>query len=257
MSTIKGVSLECRHCVSSRYNSIKDSLNRDVCSNCWSHLGPVEHQKMPPYYELVKKENRLITYLHIHLWRNKGLLLVCLISLFALKLCFFNKRKEQTGKTTKYQGLSSELREQKSIKRKIPEPSKQINLSPKPLPKTGIITGAYNGLAAPLMFKTYEGTNYYIKLEGWKTNKEVMTIFIRGGQKFEAKVPLGKYRVKYATGEVWYGKEDFFGPNTYFSQALEPLTFEKKGRYLRGHTISLYKVRNGNLRSKSFNKGGW
>ena len=46
--------------------------------------------------------------------------------------------------------------------------------------------------------------------------KDQIMIYIRGGDPFTTKVPLGSYYVRAASGNTWYGEDDLFGPNTAF-----------------------------------------
>lgn len=45
-----------------------------------------------------------------------------------------------------------------------------------------------------------------------------MEIYIRGGETFKGLAPLGTYRIKYATGKSWYGRDLLFD-DTVTSQA--------------------------------------
>ena len=85
-------------------------------------------------------------------------------------------------------------------------------------------------------------------------------IFVRGGERYETKMPLGSYYVRAASGSTWYGKKDFFGPSTSFfrlqtldgrQQALE---FSQQGNILRGQTIVMKSVAQGNLRQEPISR---
>ena len=67
-------------------------------------------------------------------------------------------------------------------------------------------------------------------------------------------VPLGNYIVKYAAGDRWYGYEHLFGPETGYSKAGEVFSFAVVGNKISGYTITLYKVRNGNLHTQTIRK---
>jgi hypothetical protein len=71
------------------------------------------------------------------------------------------------------------------------------------------------------------------------TDVLVMTFFVQGGQSFEAVVPLGTYRVKYATGSTWYGVDEVFGRDTRYSEAIKTFEFSVKTNQNSGNTIEL------------------
>jgi len=104
---------------------------------------------------------------------------------------------------------------------------------------------------APFTVKSAPGMNYLVKLSDSITNAPTLTIFVRGGSTVKVKVPLGTYTVKYAAGEKWYGDKNLFGPSTGYSKASDLFTFERNGSKIRGYTITLYKVRDGNLRTEA------
>lgn len=100
---------------------------------------------------------------------------------------------------------------------------------------------------APFSIITAKGNNYYVKLVDTKTNTDIITAFVLGGTTVELDVPLGTYEVRYASGDLWYGYIDLFGPTTVFSKADKTFTFEKVGNEISGYSITLYQVHNGNL----------
>jgi hypothetical protein len=83
--------------------------------------------------------------------------------------------------------------------------------------ETGVIRKKGKGaLVSPLTIEADAG-NYALQLVDSKSNNEVLMIFVGANQTFKTKVPLGTYKIFYATGSVWYGEEQLFGPaTTYF-----------------------------------------
>lgn len=103
----------------------------------------------------------------------------------------------------------------------------------------------------PFKISTNEdGPSWLIKLSNYDSNLPVMTIFVRAGETVEVKVPLGSYKVKFASGERWYGRTNLFGPDTDYSMIEHPLGFRIDGDRLVGHALSLTAVPSGNLRRK-------
>jgi hypothetical protein len=71
---------------------------------------------------------------------------------------------------------------------------------------------------APLQVKTEAGANYLIKLVDPQTRKDVVRMYVVGGQPADFQVPLGDYEVLCASGVNWYGDELLFGPQTAYSK---------------------------------------
>lgn len=95
-------------------------------------------------------------------------------------------------------------------------------------------------LIAPFRIVTPPGADsFYVKLIDAMTGVLVMTFFVQGGQSFEAVVPVGTYRVKYATGSTWYGVDFVFGSDTRYSEAVKTFEFSRKNNQISGNTIEL------------------
>ena len=117
-----------------------------------------------------------------------------------------------------------------------------------PLPMNGSVTSyTQNERIAPFKVRTSVGSNYWLKLVDVSTNKDVLCFFVLGGTVVEIDVPLGSYVLKYATGDKWYGEKHLFGPYTLYNKADSTLNFKINGNHITGHTVTLYKVLNGNL----------
>jgi hypothetical protein len=96
-----------------------------------------------------------------------------------------------------------------------------------------------------------EGAHYWVKLVDATTSTPVVAMFVRAGSTAEVKVPAGSYVIKYASGNKWYGTTHLFGPDTAYGKANEPMRFWVEGNIIHGHSMTLYKVRNGNLRTET------
>jgi len=104
-------------------------------------------------------------------------------------------------------------------------------------------------LIAPLRISVSEGQHYYVKLTDALTGETILTVFIRSGRTIEVEVPTGRYDLKYAIGDTWYGQEYLFGPETEYMKADDTLNFEIIGNQVRGHRIELIVQQGGNLRT--------
>jgi DnaJ domain len=110
---------------------------------------------------------------------------------------------------------------------------------------------------APFKVITQAGAHYMIRLEDWDTGRKIMDIFVRDGKTIDITVPLGHYRMKYASGSVWYGPKLLFGPQTNYYQANQSLDFYRKGHAWMGHTVELIKQVNGNLDTNAIVPAKW
>lgn len=105
---------------------------------------------------------------------------------------------------------------------------------------------------APFRIVTPTGQeSYYVKLVDAFTGTPAMSFYIFGGQSFETEVPLGTYRVKYATGETWCGENYLFGSSTRYSETDKTFEFSVQGNQISGYTVELIRQRGGNLHTKS------
>ena len=108
---------------------------------------------------------------------------------------------------------------------------------------------------APLEIITQSGILYYFKLVDADSGRAVMRFFLHGGQPFTTEVPLGRYYLKYASGSDWYGEQAHFGPATVYSMPSVALKFSQNGDGYAGHKLTLYRVRGGNLETRSISRG--
>lgn len=127
-----------------------------------------------------------------------------------------------------------------------------------PLPATGDIRPQRRRNAiAPFTIKTTTGANYLVKLVNVANMNDQIWVFVRAGQSYETKVPLGTYSIRLALGSTWYGRDDLFGPETRFirlrskrghdEKAYLTLAFRKEGNQIIGSMISLEGSVDGNL----------
>ena len=74
-----------------------------------------------------------------------------------------------------------------------------------------------------------------------------IAFIVKAGQSYEMDVPIGVYKLYYATGKTFFNTSILFGDTTRYYESDELLTFNASGNYYNGHTITLYEVVNGNL----------
>ena len=100
---------------------------------------------------------------------------------------------------------------------------------------------------APFEIKAAQGNNYFVKLVNAYSEETVLTVFVRGGTTVNIDVPLGTYKVKYASGSTWYGENYLFGTYTSYSKTDKMFDFKIVGNQVSGFSMTLYTVANGNL----------
>jgi hypothetical protein len=135
-------------------------------------------------------------------------------------------------------------------------PAAVFDQPPVPYPPTGQMRrlwqhGSGPELAPLKVLTAANGPNYYVKLVNVQTAKPTLILFIRSGETASAKIPVGTYLFKTATGEKWYGEGFLFDPNTTYTKADAQLDFRVEGDQVLGHTIELIAQVNGNFTETS------
>ena len=72
-------------------------------------------------------------------------------------------------------------------------------------------------------------------------------MYIEGGSYFETNVPLGNFELRYAAGDIWYGQNHLFGPETVTVKANKLFEFSIEDNQYSGYTLELIKQIGGNL----------
>lgn len=78
-----------------------------------------------------------------------------------------------------------------------------------------------------------------------------LAFYISPGSTVEIDVPIGVYRLYYATGETWYGKALLFGEDTATYTSDDLLEFYADDSYYNGVTLELWRQSGGNFDTKS------
>lgn len=74
-----------------------------------------------------------------------------------------------------------------------------------------------------------------------------IAFIVKAGKQVSIDVPIGIYKLYYATGTTFYGSKELFGSKTSCYEADELLSFYLSGNYYNGHTITLKSTYNGNF----------
>ncbi len=135
----------------------------------------------------------------------------------------------------------------------------------KPVPPTGDLQPRRSRNAiAPFNIQTKPGSNYLVKLVNVANSKDQIWIFVRGGEPYSTKVPVGHYALRVASGYSWYGREELFGPNTRFfrlrgkrgTSVDGPMVLEfKKGRNrIVGNSLNFESSVDGNMEQEAMTR---
>ena len=138
----------------------------------------------------------------------------------------------------------------------------QQNVKPMPIPKfmkNGVIKTRSRPALAPLKIQTPDGSDYLLKLINTKDDAEEMLIFVRSSSTLEVSVPFGVYKIRGASGAVWYDPAILFGPKTRYFKLVgkssdDTFTFVRDGNVARGHSVRLIKQKEGNLETPSIGR---
>lgn len=162
---------------------------------------------------------------------RSAIALSCVIALFVMG---FSKQSGITG----------------SPSTEKPSPAQQVEeMQP---PQSGLVRSySYNDHIAPLSISASTDSHHFVKLLDSISGHTVVTIFVQRGSTTEVDVPLGRFYLRYASGTRWYGTDHLFGKETDYFAAHEPLEFSQDHDGVIGHEITLFRVRDGNLRTKA------
>jgi hypothetical protein len=90
------------------------------------------------------------------------------------------------------------------------------------------------------------GADYFVKLVNVQTALPKVSYFVRGGSVLTAEVPIGAFVIKHASGALWCGESELFGPKTVLQKGTRIAIFDDN------HTYELFLTpeRNGNFPTK-------
>jgi hypothetical protein len=137
-----------------------------------------------------------------------------------------------------------------NIEQPIFKPSKALAI-----PLTSILSTTYDQASATCPFNLIaDNKNYYVKVcDTMRGNKTIAKFFIRAGEKLTTKVPSGNYKIKYGSGDEWYGEKELFGQFSQYGES-ESLNFTFDGYSSQGNTISFYQRVNGNFHTNNIGR---
>lgn len=74
-----------------------------------------------------------------------------------------------------------------------------------------------------------------------------IAFFVEAGKEATIQVPIGTYKLYYASGDTYFGENILFGNRTSFYSSDDLLSFYADGDYIYGHTVTLTAVEYGNF----------
>lgn len=123
-----------------------------------------------------------------------------------------------------------------------------------PFPPTGAVrwfvapvVDSANAATLTIRGRSAPGGNMVLQLDSWEGHTPVALIPIRENETATLQVPLGRYRIRYASTATWQSDLKLQGD---VQEALEPMDFYRTGNTITGHTIDLNNRINGNLKTR-------
>jgi hypothetical protein len=180
-----------------------------------------------------------------HDWRSAVWLFVGVGSVVFLAWALLSEEGRRTGP-----GAGTNLNPTASMLPSSTPPAPA--LKPQPSPPNNFVRRLTSGEPlAPLEIITSGSGDFLVKLVDTRSKRAILDLYVRGGQRAEIDVPLGTYELRYASGDAWYGYDRLFGPDTSYSKADTVFEFTDSGYQYSGYTVTLYRVSNGNLRTRT------
>ncbi|MDR0905474.1 MAG: hypothetical protein LBN00_04785 [Oscillospiraceae bacterium] len=137
-----------------------------------------------------------------------------------------------------------------------PTPTPKPTLAPVLIANGEIVKGADGESLAPFTVEASGDVNYYIYLDCIDTGVLAASttrdfgFYVSKGKTANLHVPLGKYKLYYATGSIWYGAKNIFGDSTVWYSSDDVFDFYYDGSSYQGWTVTLYPVPNGNMQTE-------
>jgi hypothetical protein len=88
--------------------------------------------------------------------------------------------------------------------------------------------------------------NAVVQLYEPQSGAHLLSIYVGKREQIEVPVPAGTFNLRFVEGQKWHGTTRYFGPNTAFTTAADPMTFSPKLRQI----IELQRRPDGNLRTR-------
>lgn len=111
-------------------------------------------------------------------------------------------------------------------------------------PRTQYIGISNSKTGIPLKIYTPKGyDSHYFKIYDAKNGELALRVYVREGDSITVYLPAGSYRIRYCTGDTWYGYDHLFGPEGQYVRFEEVIHMKKNNRY----TLTLYQDSDANM----------
>ncbi len=127
-----------------------------------------------------------------------------------------------------------------AIAKALEELSKRV-IKEQKRPGTQLLTGGKSGQQVTI--KTGGSVDKHVTFFKWGSSKVVVSAFVKAGKTIKVRVPVGSYRLVYASGKNWYGKKHSFGPTGDYREfktnpaSTKPLKIKVQANYTYTVTI--------------------
>ncbi|MCQ2390062.1 MAG: hypothetical protein MJ240_01455 [Kiritimatiellae bacterium] len=101
-----------------------------------------------------------------------------------------------------------------------------------------------------LKINTSHDASYVIKVVDPYDGEIMMMCYLPSGTSQEIDMPSGKFEIRYTCGTEWFGDGEMFGDTASYAKAQGLFDFSEGS----GYELTLYRVRNGNLRTSKMRK---
>jgi hypothetical protein len=101
---------------------------------------------------------------------------------------------------------------------------------------------------APFKVRVAAGSaDFYVKLVNPSNDEILVAMTVKAGDELEAQMPLGTHELRYATGQLWCGEQELFGPATDTYRAESVMEAQVVGEQIVGASVLLEAIPGGNL----------
>ena len=106
----------------------------------------------------------------------------------------------------------------------------------------------------PFQVRAAAGGQYFIKLVNVADEGDVIFLYARGGNTLDVAMPVGTYRMRFATGPTWHGDKVLFGPQTTYWSAEQTVAFRNPRSGPAAVAIEISGQRGGRMRVSSIDR---
>lgn len=102
---------------------------------------------------------------------------------------------------------------------------------------------------APISLTAKQDADCYCVLERTSGTYGTIKFFVRKGETIKLSVPLGTYKLYFATGDTWYGRQNLYGPNGKYYELNMDFTFKEETNEYIGWKVDLARADESNCYS--------